>query len=86
MLEGYAGILQCDGYGVYESLFASHADILLIYCMAHARRKFVDALKYDKVRASYVIARMLALGGDSPWDDILISHGTWYPYAEGRLV
>ena len=61
MLEGYAGILQCDGYGVYESLFACHPHILLIYCMAHARRKFVDALKDDKVRASFVITKMQIL-------------------------
>ena len=61
MLETYVGILQSDGYGVYESLFGSHPHILLIYCMAHARRKFVDALKDDKVRASYVITRMQVL-------------------------
>jgi transposase len=61
MLEGYSGILQSDGYSVYESLFATHPDILLIYCMAHARRKFVDALKDDKARASYVITKMRVL-------------------------
>lgn len=38
MLEGYAGILQVDGYAVYEKLFGNHPDILLVYCMAHARR------------------------------------------------
>lgn len=61
MLEGYAGILQSDGYSVYESLFANHPNILLIYCMAHARRKFVDALKDDKVKASYVLTKMQVL-------------------------
>lgn len=61
MLEGYTGILQSDGYSVYESLFASHPNILLIYCMAHARRKFVDALKDDKARASDVLTKMQAL-------------------------
>lgn len=37
MLKGYGGILQTDGYTVYETLYANHADILLVYCMAHAR-------------------------------------------------
>lgn len=61
MLETYSGILQTDGYTVYESLFGSHPDIMLVYCMAHARRKFVDALKDDKARASQVLEKMQAL-------------------------
>jgi len=61
MLEGYAGILQVDGYSVYEKLFGNHPDILLVYCMAHARRKFVDALKYDEQKATYVLERMQLL-------------------------
>jgi transposase len=61
MLEEYSGIIQTDGYSVYESLFAHHADIVLVYCMAHARRKFVDALKYDKERATYVLEKMQVL-------------------------
>jgi transposase len=61
MLEAYIGILQTDGYTVYESLFGNHPHIMLVYCMAHARRKFVDALKYDKNRATYVLGRMQVL-------------------------
>jgi transposase len=61
MLAGYQGILQTDGYSVYEALFGNHADIMLVYCMAHARRKFVEALKYDKERAGYVLGRMQEL-------------------------
>lgn len=61
MLEGYAGILQVDGYAVYEKLFGNHPNILLVYCMAHARRKFVDALKYDEQKATYVLERMQLL-------------------------
>lgn len=52
MLENYSGILQTDGYGVYETLYGNHSCIMLVYCMAHARRKFVDALKYDKEKAT----------------------------------
>ncbi|MEB2780448.1 transposase [Algoriphagus sp. C2-6-M1] len=38
MLAGFRGILRTDGYKVYESLYGNHTDILLTYCMAHARR------------------------------------------------
>jgi len=58
MLKEYVGILQTDGYSVYEKLFGTHPHIILIYCMAHARRKFVDALKDDKEKAGYVLKRM----------------------------
>ncbi|MFC6194115.1 IS66 family transposase [Dyadobacter subterraneus] len=61
MLEGYAGILQVDGYVVYEKLFGNHPEILLVYCMAHARRRFIDALKYDEQKATYVLERMQLL-------------------------
>ncbi|MEM9446854.1 MAG: IS66 family transposase [Verrucomicrobiota bacterium] len=61
MLEDYKGILQTDGYQVYESLYAGHPDIALIYCMAHARRKFVDAVNYDKEKANTVLALMQKL-------------------------
>lgn len=61
MLEVYAGILQTDGYTVYETLFGNHPHIMLIYCMAHARRKFVDALKYAREEATYVLGRMQVL-------------------------
>jgi transposase len=40
-LEGYSGLLLCDGYSVYETL----DDVLLAGCWAHVRRKFKDAEK-----------------------------------------
>jgi transposase len=58
MLDDFSGIIQTDGYTVYASLFADHPDIMLVYCMAHARRKFVEALKYDKEKATYVLEKM----------------------------
>lgn len=61
MLKDYAGVLQTDGYGVYEALCANHPRIMLVYCMAHARRKFVDALKYDKKKATEVLELMQQL-------------------------
>jgi hypothetical protein len=61
MLEHYSGILQTDGYTVYERLFAHHPHIILVYCMAHARRKFVDALQDDKEKASFVLEKIQIL-------------------------
>ncbi|MEQ8554270.1 MAG: IS66 family transposase [Cyclobacteriaceae bacterium] len=61
VLEKYRGILQTDGYKVYESLYGNHPHIMLVYCMAHARRKFVDALKDDKKKATEVLELMQLL-------------------------
>lgn len=61
MLKGYAGILQTDGFSVYEKLYANHPHIILVFCMAHARRKFSDALKYAREEATYVLGRMQVL-------------------------
>lgn len=61
MLAEYEGILQTDGYKVYESLYGDHPDIALIYCMAHARRKFVDAAKFNEEKANEVLSLMQKL-------------------------
>jgi hypothetical protein len=61
MLSDFKGILQTDGYSVYEALYGNHPDIILVYCMAHARRKFVDALRYDKQKADHVLEKMQTL-------------------------
>jgi transposase len=49
-LSGYKGYLQCDGYPVYDKI-GEHPNITLAGCLAHARRKFHEALKNDKARA-----------------------------------
>lgn len=61
MLSGFRGILQTDGYTVYESLYGNHPDILLTFCMAHSRRYFVNALKDDASQANYVLDEMQRL-------------------------
>jgi transposase len=61
MLEAFTGIIQTDGYSVYEALFANHMRILLAFCMAHARRKFVDALKDNHEQANHVLDRIQVL-------------------------
>lgn len=41
-LRGYKGAIQTDGYGVYDYL-ETQDDVTLLGCMAHVRRKFVEA-------------------------------------------
>jgi transposase len=60
MLKYFKGYLQTDGYQVYEE-FGKKDGIVLIHCMAHARRKFMEALDNDKVRAEYVLEQMQRL-------------------------
>jgi len=61
MLKDFKGIIQTDGYGVYESLYGNHSDIMLVYCMAHARGKFVEAGKYDKNKSDEILQLMQQL-------------------------
>ena len=46
--------MQTDGCAVYDD-FDKDDHIQLMHCMAHARRKFVDALDNDKARAEYAL-------------------------------
>lgn len=55
MLAGFRGIIQTDGFSVYHTLYADHPDIHLTFCMAHARRKFVDAISDDEKQANHVL-------------------------------
>lgn len=53
-LKDFHGILQTDGYEVYK-IFDQKPGITLLACMAHARRKFDEAIKNDKARAEYML-------------------------------
>jgi transposase len=44
LLEGYRGYLQVDGYDGYNAV-GLRSDIVLVGCMAHARRKFDETVK-----------------------------------------
>jgi len=44
LLEGFRGYLQTDGYDGYNAAVATH-HLTQVGCMAHARRKFADAVK-----------------------------------------
>ena len=52
LLKDYTGYLQTDGYGVYEhASIGGRKEIILMHCMAHARRYFEKALDNDQQRA-----------------------------------
>ena len=54
LLKDFKGHLQTDGYQVYD-FFKKDEDIMVMHCMAHARRYFFDALQNDKTRAEYAL-------------------------------
>lgn len=54
LLGGYRGTFQSDGYEAYEQ-FCGVPGVLGAACWAHARRKFVDALKENQKPATQAI-------------------------------
>lgn len=50
-LAGYRGILQCDGYTVYDKI-GKDPKISLAGCLVHSRRKFHQARESDPQRAA----------------------------------
>jgi hypothetical protein len=62
LLEGYRGLLQSDGYDAYAR-HAQRADLVWIGCWAHARRKFVDALKNHRREVGLVLSLIGRLYG-----------------------
>lgn len=60
LLEKFIGYLQTDGYIVYE-WFAKKPGITHVACLAHARRKFSDALDYDQEKAGLVMRKIQEL-------------------------
>jgi len=66
MLEGFAGVVQCDGYSVYKTLAKERPELQLAHCWSHCRREFFKLMKNDgstplaeeavrRIRAFYVI-------------------------------
>jgi len=60
ILKDFCGIIQTDGWHVYEGVAAKQNNITQICCMAHARRKFVEAMPYDKEPAEYALTKFNA--------------------------
>ena len=60
-LKGWNGILQTDGYQAYDQV--GGPDLIHVGCWAHARRKFVDAVKMNPKDGAAInmVTRMDAL-------------------------
>lgn len=58
LLKNFKGVLQSDGYTVYQALLKNNKDVNHLYCMAHIRRKFDEAVSYDKERATYAVEQI----------------------------
>jgi len=55
VLRDFAGgYLQTDGYKAYNGI-AARTDVQRLGCWAHVRRKFFEALPYDKERAAFAL-------------------------------
>jgi transposase len=67
ILKDFSGVLQTDGYKVYQNLFKKNGKpidagkLTHLYCMAHIRRKFDEAAGHDLQRASYAIEQISKL-------------------------
>lgn len=61
-LLDYKGVLQTDGYVVYENYY-KNKHVTHLACWAHARRKFDEALSNDKKRAEHVLTEVQKLYG-----------------------
>jgi transposase len=60
LLKNFRGHLQTDGYGAYN-IFDKQKDVTLLHCMAHARRKFMEAQPNDGQRAQYALKQIQQL-------------------------
>ena len=60
ILNDFSGTLQTDGYEAYK-MFEKKEGVTLLACMAHARRKFENALDNDRARAEYALMKIQQL-------------------------
>ena len=57
ILKDFSGYLQTDGYNVYD-IFKENKDIIVLHCMAHARRKFFEAKDNNRAVAEYALEQI----------------------------
>lgn len=55
LLQSFSGYIQTDGYNVYDAIAKTRPDIYHVACLAHVRRKYVEAQSNDKKRAEYAL-------------------------------
>lgn len=59
-LKDFNGYLQVDGNVTYETKGAED-EVTLLHCLVHSRRKFEQALEYDKILSSHVLTEIKKL-------------------------
>lgn len=59
-LAGFRGYLQVDGNVSYEPK-GTEEHVELMHCLVHSRRKFEQALEYDRIRSSHVLQEIKKL-------------------------
>jgi transposase len=85
ILKNFEGFLQADGYPVYENFDTKK--ITLFHCMAHARRKFDEALSNDRIRAEYVLLEMQKLYHvEKTCRELNYSHGQRYELRQEKSI
>jgi len=57
LFRDYQGVIQSDGYAVYD-IYENKKGVLPIGCWAHSRRRFSEALSEDKARAEYALEQI----------------------------
>ena len=57
LFKDYQGVIQTDAYAVYD-MYENKNGVLPIGCWAHCRRRFEEALKEDKAKASYALEQI----------------------------
>jgi transposase len=55
LIDGFAGILQSDAWGAYESYARNHPEVTWVGCWAHARRKFFEAESENPKAVRFVL-------------------------------
>lgn len=67
-LEGFAGMLQCDGYQGYHKV----EDVILVCCLAHCRRKFYEAIPAERRKK----LKLLDIQSDRMMEDPILPKDT----------
>jgi transposase len=57
ILDGYQGIIQSDGYSVYQKI-GQQQSVDIIHCMAHARRKFFEAKDNEPKLVNFILSKI----------------------------
>ena len=68
LLDGFTSTVMSDGYEPYRKVAADNSGIVHLCCLAHARRKLVEAKMLSlKVKAVVLIRHLLSLASCMRW-------------------